>query len=487
MKIFLPVVSIIVPIYNTQKFLTRCIESVLSQSYKHFELILVDDGSTDLSPVICDNYKCIYPYIKVVHKENGGLASARNTGLDVATGDYIYFVDSDDYIDEQLLKKAIDVLIEHPADCLAFGMTKEDEEGRHIEDSAFLARRIDITDSEREAFILSELLNYRVGWEACSRIFKADIIREHNLRFVNERKIFAEDLLFSFNYWLYASSIEVLHDCPYHYIQRSSSLMDVNRQTNNLRRLNALVDAAYDACIAAGNNQLAEDFAVIYHHLIEWHARPYIAAGEYEETLSLEAALSDEFFSKHAEINRFSMHELAAHYGDCMHYVSVCIPISGDNINKTLDAIEVIKHQSLQKTEIAVISDSRGIKKLLPEDVLFAYFPRIKNNTIKKFIRNRLHGRYVYIYSPICELAPNFLEKTCDVIKYNFCNAFILADEDTRYISNNSAANAQTIESLIDNTLSRDMVMLRNSYGGRPIGTASNKASEFSVIVSRSL
>ena len=431
MNLFYPVVSIIIPIYNTQKFLTRCIESVLSQSYKRFELILVDDGSTDLSPVICDNYKRTNPCVKVIHKENGGLSSARNAGLDVAVGDYIYFVDSDDYIDEHLLEKALGVLSAHPADCLAFGMVKEDEEGRYIEDSAFLERRIDITDSERETFILSEFLNYRIGWEAWSRIFKADIIREHNLRFVNERKIFAEDLLFSFNYWLYASSIEVLHECPYHYIQRTNSLMDINRQSNNLHKINALAGAAYDACLSAGNTQLADDFAVIYYHLIEWHARPYIVAGEYDATMALEANLADEFYETHPNINRMSFDKIAKSFGDIAHFVSVCIPNDSGNLEELIDSI---KHQSLQKVEIHVISDG---------------------NT-KKVRIDKIHGRYVYILSPTWAMPVDFLEKSCDLVKYNYCDAVVYTDENYGF-----TGDRLTVDRYINNAAGKDIVALR--------------------------
>ena len=91
-------ISIIVPVYNVEKYICRCIDSILAQTYKDFELILVDDGSTDSSGKICDDYKERDKRIKVIHKENGGLSSARNVGIDVAEGDYIGFIDSDDYI-----------------------------------------------------------------------------------------------------------------------------------------------------------------------------------------------------------------------------------------------------------------------------------------------------------------------------------------------------------------------------------------------------
>ena len=101
----LPIVSVIVPVYNTEKYLPECIESVLFQSYTDFELLLIDDGSTDGSGLICDEYARKDFRIKVVHKSNGGVSSARNEGLDIARGEYVCFVDSDDWVCKDYLKK----------------------------------------------------------------------------------------------------------------------------------------------------------------------------------------------------------------------------------------------------------------------------------------------------------------------------------------------------------------------------------------------
>ena len=98
-----PTISIIVPVYNTEQYLNRCIDSILSQSFTNFELLLIDDGSTDKSGDICDEYARKDERIKVFHKKNGGVSSARNMGLDFARGEWITFVDSDDYIDSCFL------------------------------------------------------------------------------------------------------------------------------------------------------------------------------------------------------------------------------------------------------------------------------------------------------------------------------------------------------------------------------------------------
>lgn len=109
-------ISIIVPVYNVESYLTRCIESILAQTYTNWELILVDDGSPDRCPEICDAYAAKDKRIKVLHKTNGGLSDARNHGLDVATGDYILFVDSDDYIHPHMLQAMSRLATEKNAD-----------------------------------------------------------------------------------------------------------------------------------------------------------------------------------------------------------------------------------------------------------------------------------------------------------------------------------------------------------------------------------
>ena len=103
-------ISVIIPIFNVEKFLTACIDSVLNQTYENIEIILIDDGSTDTCPQICDKYEKKDSRVTVIHKENGGISSARNAGLDASHGEYIYFLDGDDYIDKysfEILMKPI--------------------------------------------------------------------------------------------------------------------------------------------------------------------------------------------------------------------------------------------------------------------------------------------------------------------------------------------------------------------------------------------
>lgn len=111
-----PLVSVIVPVYKVEHYLERCVKSLINQTYENLEIILVDDGSPDSCPSLCDSYEAIYNNIRVIHKKNGGLSSARNAGLAIAAGDYIGFVDSDDWVDNDFYEHLLHLIQEHHAD-----------------------------------------------------------------------------------------------------------------------------------------------------------------------------------------------------------------------------------------------------------------------------------------------------------------------------------------------------------------------------------
>lgn len=122
-------ISVIIPVYNVERYLKRCIDSVINQTYKDLEIILVDDGSTDNSGVICDDLKSIDSRIKVIHKKNGGLSSARNAGIKVATGEYIGFVDSDDWIDIDMYESLISAIEETKSEVAVTGICRVYDNG----------------------------------------------------------------------------------------------------------------------------------------------------------------------------------------------------------------------------------------------------------------------------------------------------------------------------------------------------------------------
>lgn len=197
-------ISVIVPVYKVESYLHRCLDSIINQSYKNLEIILVDDGSPDNCPAICDEYAAKDNRIKVVHQENKGLSAARNAGLDIATGDYVAFVDSDDWIELDTYKKVIDVGSE--TDIVLFNYVEE-YKNRSIK------RKIDSltycdTPSIKRGFLYDSIGSY--VWRGLYRHYLWT-----NIRFPLNTNY--EDLAIIIDVVMRADKIEVLDRCCYHY------------------------------------------------------------------------------------------------------------------------------------------------------------------------------------------------------------------------------------------------------------------------------
>ena len=141
-------ISVVVPVYKVEDYLRRCVDSVLAQTYRDFELILVDDGSPDRCGQICDEYAARDGRIKVVHQENGGLSAARNAGLDVAQGEYVAFVDSDDYCHPEMLKVLYEKIVQYNADVAVSGFKTVDLKGKEIDFKPYLPEKEEIINGK---------------------------------------------------------------------------------------------------------------------------------------------------------------------------------------------------------------------------------------------------------------------------------------------------------------------------------------------------
>lgn len=262
------VVSIIIPIYNVSDYLDTCIASVCCQTYRHLEIILVDDGSSDDSGSKCDGWAKKDTRIRVVHKSNGGLSDARNAGLDVATGKYIYFLDGDDYIEPELIETALGYMAED-VDLVVFQYWKEWPDGMQQKSQYHIGRFRINSENERTHFVLNRLLRYEVGWEAWSRVFRRDAIERRNLRFVDNKRIFAEDLYFMLCYCAHARNITCIPNRLHHYIQRTGSIMGQNTTKLNIGRIAFLADAVLAYYVRCGDcGELIDSFPAIYYLLI---------------------------------------------------------------------------------------------------------------------------------------------------------------------------------------------------------------------------
>lgn len=227
--------SIILPIYNVEKYLSECIDSILKQSFKNFELILVDDGSTDSSPQICDDYAKKDNRVKVIHKINGGQADARNRGLDVALGDYVCYIDSDDYlVNENVLCLLAEKTKTNP-DIVHYKFKEWFEKDGHIAECKFDYNVQ--TEGRSLGEIYCDLIDkdayYNSAW---SKIIRRNLLIEHNIRF--ERGIVGEDNEWYYHVVMAAQSLVLVDEPLYIYRRRQGST------TTTLTRKN-LIDQLY--------------------------------------------------------------------------------------------------------------------------------------------------------------------------------------------------------------------------------------------------
>ena len=212
-------ISVIVPVYNVEKYLNKCVESIVNQTYKNLEIILVDDGSPDNCPQMCDAWAKKDGRIKVIHKKNGGASSARNAGLDAATGEYIAFVDGDDYLSAEIYETLLKLILTHRADAARCGAVRESTNGQkelwgemHPQVKIVYKKQLLCDVVEANGFLPVCLWN---------KLYSANVIA--NVRF-DVRFRYAEDVLFSFNVSKNLHSM-VYYDKPfYHYINNSDSL-----------------------------------------------------------------------------------------------------------------------------------------------------------------------------------------------------------------------------------------------------------------------
>lgn len=226
-----PKISIIVPVYNSEKYLCSCIDSILLQTFSNFELILVDDGSKDLSPTICDNYALKDNRVKVVHKENGGVSSARNIGISVAGGGYLCFFDSDDTVEPNALQVMYDIINKDNIDLVIAGYNRYDENGNKIFGmSPKDVEALSIEAALKEMYCPKDKEYQGYLW---NKMFRSDIISESALTF-NESIAFNEDRLFITQY-ICASSRKVAYTTTpvYNYVIRQSGAMGALKQGYN--------------------------------------------------------------------------------------------------------------------------------------------------------------------------------------------------------------------------------------------------------------
>lgn len=252
-------VSVIVPVYNAEKYLEICVNSVLHQSYSNFELLLIDDGSLDNSPDLCDMYAAADSRVKVIHKKNGGVSSARNVGLNAARGRYIMFLDSDDYIDNRFLEIALTRCEEQNLDIFAGGIATECD-GKIIDVYRLGASIVkDINDLTQQEYCALLQNNYISS--SCNKLIARAYIGE--LRF-DEQCSYGEDLRFVFTLLEKSGRIAAVPDVFYFY----RKYPDSSSRHFDDQKIKNLVDTYSFLCSFAEKKELPMLEELIQHRWV---------------------------------------------------------------------------------------------------------------------------------------------------------------------------------------------------------------------------
>ena len=230
----LKLLSVIIPAYNVERFLVKCVESVVNQTYPNIEVIIVDDGSRDSTPTICDELASKYKNIKVIHQANQGSSKARETGLNVSTGEYIAFIDSDDYIDVTAYEKAIKVLEENNCDMAQFGFYDADLDGKiigkwHRENMTFNS-----PDEAYRYFMTNKVLT----WPLVDKVYKRSLFEN-----IEWPKIsMMEDYYISAQLFAKAQKFMTIDEYLYYYVKNPASLCHSNNNINAGNEVLSAVD-----------------------------------------------------------------------------------------------------------------------------------------------------------------------------------------------------------------------------------------------------
>lgn len=268
-----PLVSIIIPVYNVEKYLRQCLDSVVNQTYNNFEIIIVNDGTKDNSQQIIDEFVNNDSRIKGVFQKNQGLSGARNTGISVATGEYIMFVDSDDWLNLQTIEFCIDAIQKTNADVVLFSYFKEYQ--NHSESNFILPENyfFDATECQK----LHQRIIGLNGPDLCNpanadslvtawgKLYKTEIITQNNLQFTDCKLIGTEDMWFNAQYFLHIKSAIYSNKCLYHYRKINTSSLTSNYKVNLPKQWNYLYDLVENLLV---ENKLNSNYHAAFQNRI---------------------------------------------------------------------------------------------------------------------------------------------------------------------------------------------------------------------------
>ena len=311
----MPQVSVIIPVYNVEAYLRRCIDSVLAQTFTDFELILVDDGSSDRSGVICDEYAANDSRIHVIHQENSGVARARNAALTQISGKFVAFCDSDDWWEPNLLQLAYSAAVENAADMVVFNYAKN-ENGRIISQSQFLSGVFPIrTEAERIDYLISKLARYKHGNEIWNKLFRRSIIQKHGIQFCTKCNDYGEDYGFMVKCALRSTKVVCIDDCCYHYRVRTGSITHQEIKRYRFDELNEVCydfKETFDDVFANKHNRKA--FSIFHFLSLHYQYSCFIGKEIYSSMPSELAKIKNRKWYRKNVLSLFSQYRTLVHY-----------------------------------------------------------------------------------------------------------------------------------------------------------------------------
>ena len=249
-------VSVVIPVYNTENYIDECVASIINQTYNNIEIILVDDGSTDESSYFCDSYCEKYDFIKIIHKKNEGLGLTRNAGINCASGKYIIFVDSDDYLENNAIEIVLNKILLEDADVCYYSNKRLKANGIIENEIRYYPQTLEEEEIIKEVFpkffgtSQRGTDRYSIG-SACMAMYDLDFLRKNELYFESERKVLCEDIIFNVKVCLKCKKVTFVNDCLYVYRENLNSLTHTYREDrfDKAEKLfqmeNAIIDETY--------------------------------------------------------------------------------------------------------------------------------------------------------------------------------------------------------------------------------------------------
>lgn len=334
-------VSIIIPVYQKVQYIEKCIHSLINQNYKNIEILLIDDGSTDGSEVICDKLAEEYNFIRTIHQNNRGVSSARNKGIKNATGEYILFLDCDDFIENDILYRLIKLIEETKTDICIFDFIYFNEKRHDIITTSF---KSDIYSKRDIVEYFWAIFEKRISHNVGNKIYKSKIIKDNNILFNEEYSIF-EDILFFLEYLNNVNKIYYLNEPLYYYYSHDSGSL---RTSYKKKFFKAHIDV-YNQIEKFLNNNLKFD------------------------------QYSEKFYKNYM-------------YGISEALINECSNDNKDKLNKVID--DIVNDTKVKKSKMYI--NSLNLKQKLLYSIIWSRRKRLLYILIKIFMEKQKFNEYFY-------------------------------------------------------------------------------------------